>query len=66
MGERDHAAKGPRPVSSVISVFLPVGILVVAVAVVSGLVFGGVLQGHGERVGPPGSSTTQPTILIEP
>jgi hypothetical protein len=47
-------------------VALPISVLIIAIAVVSGLVFGGVLQGHEERVGPSGSSTTQPTILIEP
>lgn len=66
MGERVHLANGSRPLSAAASVFLPVAVLVVAVAAVIGLVFGGVLQGHQERVGPQGTSTTQSTILIEP
>jgi hypothetical protein len=47
------------------SVLLPLLAFVVAVAIVGGLVFGGAVQGH--RVySPAGSSTTQPTVLIEP
>ncbi len=66
MGSRDHPGEASRSFSAVLSVALPIAVLIVAIAVVSGLVFGGVLQGHEERVGPSGSSTTQPTILIEP
>jgi len=66
VGRGDHPGEGSRPFSVVLSVALPISVLIIAIAVVSGLVFGGVLQGHEERVGPSGSSTTQPTILIEP
>ena len=66
MGRGDQPGEGSRPFSVVLSVALPISVLIIAIAVVSGLVFGGVLQGHEERVGPSGSSTTQPTILIEP
>jgi hypothetical protein len=66
VGERNHSADGSQPVSAAAGIFLPVAVLVVAIAVVSGLVFGGVLQGRDQRVGPHGPSTTQSTILIEP
>ncbi|OFW56515.1 MAG: hypothetical protein A2133_03270 [Actinobacteria bacterium RBG_16_64_13] len=45
---------------------LPLVVLVIVVAVVSGLVFGGVVQGHETREGPAQSSTTQPTVQIAP
>ena len=66
MARRDHPEEASRPFSAVLSVVLPIAVLIVAIAVISGLVFGGVLHGHEERVGPSGPSTTQPTILIEP
>lgn len=44
----------------------PIGTLIVAVALVGGLVLGGVVQGQAERVGPAESPTTVPTIIIEP
>jgi hypothetical protein len=55
-----------KPLRSVPSVTLPVAVLLVVIAIVSGLVFSGVVQGHEERVGPAQPPTTQPTILIEP
>jgi hypothetical protein len=45
---------------------IPLAMLVIVVAIVSGLVFGGVIQGHAERVGPAQSPTTESTILIVP
>ena len=45
---------------------LPLVLLLVVIAIISGLVFGGVIQGHQERNGPGGSSTTQPTVIIQP
>jgi hypothetical protein len=48
------------------AVLLPVLVFVAAVAIVSGLVFGGAVQGHRTYAGPAQSPTTQPTVLIEP
>jgi hypothetical protein len=48
------------------AVLLPFLVLVVAVAIVCGLVFGGAVQGHKAYAGPAGAPTTQPTTLIEP
>jgi|WetSurMetagenome_2_1015567.scaffolds.fasta_scaffold21944_6 hypothetical protein len=45
---------------------LPVIVLVLVVAVVSGLVFGGVIQGHEGRTAGEDSSTTVPTVQIVP
>jgi hypothetical protein len=45
---------------------LPVVLLLVVIAIVSGLVFGGVIQGHESRTGPTGVPTTQPTVIISP
>jgi hypothetical protein len=45
---------------------LPVIVLILVVAVVSGLVFGGVIKGHEERAAGEGSSTTVPTVQIVP
>jgi hypothetical protein len=55
-----------KPLRSFPKVGLPVAVLLVVIALVCGLVFGGVVQGHKERVGPAAPPTTQPTILIEP
>jgi glycine/serine hydroxymethyltransferase len=44
---------------------IPLAVLVVVVAIVSGLVLGGVIQGHQERLGPV-TPTTQSTLLIGP
>jgi hypothetical protein len=48
------------------SLLLPLVVLVVAVAVVSGLVLGGVVRGERTYEDRSGTSTTQPTVLIEP
>ncbi len=45
---------------------LPIAALLIAVALVSGLVFGGVIQGDASRVGPTEEPTTESTILITP
>jgi hypothetical protein len=44
----------------------PIGTLIVAVALVGGLVLGGILEGDAERTGPAEAPTTVPTIIIEP
>jgi hypothetical protein len=48
------------------SVLLPLVALIVAVAIVCGLVFGGVLRGERTYDGTVGEPTTAPTVLIEP
>ena len=48
------------------SLLLPALVWVVAVAVVCGLVFGGVVGGGKTYAGPGDEPTTQPTVLIEP
>jgi hypothetical protein len=45
---------------------IPLAVLVVVVAIVSGLVLGGVIQGHQERLRPATPTTTQSTLLIGP
>jgi hypothetical protein len=45
---------------------LPVIVLLVVVAVISGLVWGGVLQGDENRMGPEQAPTTQVTVQIAP
>jgi hypothetical protein len=66
LSERSQQEEGGKGLSVVGSVVLPVAILLIVIAVVAGLVFGGVVQGHAERVGPGPSSTTVSTIVIEP
>ena len=44
----------------------PIGTLIVAVALVGGLVLGGIVQGQAERTGPVEAPTPLPTIIIEP
>jgi hypothetical protein len=48
------------------SLTLPIVVLLVVVAIVSGLVFGGVIQGDESRVGPERTPTTPSTVLIVP
>ena len=50
----------------VLGFVLPVVALLVVIAIVSGLVFGGVIQGHQSRTGPSEPATTQPTVIISP
>ncbi|HLA80342.1 MAG TPA: hypothetical protein VJP78_01745 [Thermoleophilia bacterium] len=45
---------------------LPVAILVVVVAVICGLVLGGVVQGDHTRSGPENVPSTLPTVEIQP
>lgn len=45
---------------------VPVIVLILVVAVVSGLVFGGVIKGHEVRAAGEDSSTTVPTVQIVP
>ena len=52
--------------AALINIALPVVLLFIVIALLAGLVFSGVLQGNVQRVGPNGSTTTQPTIIIEP
>jgi hypothetical protein len=47
-------------------IVIPLALLVVVVAIVSGLVLGGVIQGHQERTGPALPLTTESTVLIVP
>jgi hypothetical protein len=53
-------------ISWVRTLVFPLAVLVVFVAVVSGLVLGGVVQGHESRVGPDHAPTTRPTVEIAP
>jgi hypothetical protein len=53
-------------ISWVRTLVLPLAVLVVFVAVASGLVLGGVVQGHESRVGPDHAPTTRPTVEIAP
>jgi len=54
------------PLRPVYQISIPVVVLLVIVAIVSALVFAGVLQGHAERIGPVSAPATQPTVIIEP
>jgi hypothetical protein len=45
---------------------LPLVALLLVIGVVSGLVFGGVIQGDESRVGPEQGLVTQSTVLIVP
>jgi hypothetical protein len=66
LNERSHSGGGGRAPSVVATVVLPVAILLTVIAIVVGLVFGGVLQGHSARVGPEAPTSTVSTIVIEP
>jgi hypothetical protein len=66
LGESGHSTADGRAPHPVTGVILPIMLLLVVVALVSGLVAGGVLQGDAERAGVDSSTTTVPTILIEP
>lgn len=48
------------------ALIVPVAVLLVVVAVVSGLVFGGVIQGDADRPAPEHPPTTPSTVLIVP
>ncbi len=66
MDELDLSYGSARRRPSILKVALPVIVLLIVVAAVSGLVFGGVIQGDATRVGPEQVPTTQPTVLITP
>jgi hypothetical protein len=61
-GEQDER----KATSRVRTLVLPLAVLVVVVAILSGLVLGGVVQGHEPRVSPEHAPTTQPTVEIAP
>jgi hypothetical protein len=65
LGERSYAREHGKASSALISVVLPVTTLLIVIAVLAGLVFGGVVQGSATRVGPGPTPTTEPTIVIE-
>jgi hypothetical protein len=62
----DPTDQVPSRKSPVFGLALPLVVLVIVVAVISGLVFGGVIQGHQIRVGPGNAPTTQSTVQIAP
>jgi hypothetical protein len=62
----DSFALGPTAALWWRSLALPALTFVVAVAIISGLVFGGVIRGDKTYAGPSGAPTTQPTVMIEP
>lgn len=66
MDSRDPDYKMYRTAEPLYFITIPLAVLVIVVAIVSGLVFGGVIQGHAERRGPAEVPVTQPTILIVP
>jgi hypothetical protein len=66
VGEHGHKSDGRRAPSAVASVVLPVALLLIVIAILAGLVLGGVVQGHAPRRGPGPSATTESTIVIEP
>ncbi len=45
---------------------MPIVVLLVVVGIISGLVFGGVVQGDEARPGVEASSTTVSTVIIQP
>jgi hypothetical protein len=47
-------------------ILIPLAVLIIVVGIVTGLVFGGVIQGNQERVGPEVPTTTPATLLIVP
>jgi hypothetical protein len=60
----DPSYEGSR--RRVFGLLLPLVLLLVVIGVLSGLVFGGVIQGHESRAGAEHAPTTQPTVLIVP
>jgi hypothetical protein len=64
--DEDYSYRTTPPVDPMLSYTVPVAVLVIVVAIVCGLVFGGVIQGHEPRVGPAQAPTTQSTVLIIP
>ena len=66
MTERQYRSDGRRAEKALGGVVLPVALLLIVIAVVSGLVVGGVIQGEAERTSGGPSTTTGPTIIIGP
>jgi hypothetical protein len=66
VSREDFSFDEPGSTTWVWSILLPALVFVVAVAIVSGLVFGGVIRGGKTYAGPSAAPTTQPTVLIEP
>jgi hypothetical protein len=65
LSSKEYRTEAEDAPSAVANVVLPVAFLLIVVAVLAGLVFGGVVQGHATRVAPVETSTTGSTILIE-
>ena len=66
MVEKARASRDFFSSWSLLNVALPVALLLAVIAVLAGLVFGGVLQGEEKRTGPLDIPTTPSTIIIEP
>lgn len=66
MAKSDDTFEEQVPGSSVRAVVVPLVALVAFVVIVSGLVLGGVIQGHEPRTTPEHAPTTRPTIEIAP
>jgi hypothetical protein len=64
--ELDPSREGFCLRGRVFGLALPLVVLLIVIAVVSGLVFGGVIQGHESREGAGQAPTTQATVLIVP
>jgi hypothetical protein len=56
----------PSRPSRLRTIVLPLAVLVVVVAIVSGLLLSGAVKGHEPRVGPKEAPTTLPTVEIVP
>lgn len=63
----ERARSSRNAVSSpILSVVIPIALLLAVIAILAGLVFGGVLQGDKERNAPVDGPSTPSTIIIEP
>ncbi|NLE11004.1 MAG: hypothetical protein GX630_05815 [Actinobacteria bacterium] len=62
--ETSYEVLGQRTPS--FGIVVPVIVLLVVIAVVAGLVWGGVIHGDEARTGPEQAPTTEPTVLIVP
>ncbi|MBN1322306.1 MAG: hypothetical protein JXA87_15855 [Thermoleophilia bacterium] len=66
MDELDQSYEVFKQREPVYWIVIPLATLLVVVGLVSGLVFGGVLEGHEVREGPEHVPTTQSTVQIAP
>jgi hypothetical protein len=66
VGRGDPSFEEPRAAAWPLRLLLPVLVWAVAVAIVGGLVLGGVLHGDRTYSDLGNAPTTQPTVLIEP